>query len=230
MNSIVLTQSPQKQVSITSFQTNQRLDDRDRRINPLEPDTNLSLISLHFHFPLMLLSFIFSKGWKTAKDQGPIALQLWFFILNASLPTKKGKRKGSQHVAPEWSYRGSRAAGHRPGPLLRLALGLSLWTFSLGFFSSPFLFQFSRPLHHGYEDGKDTTYSGPIRVPRSLRAIQIIFGHHLFLPSPQNGHVQQMGENQILKFSTAQLNANGDSLHVLFHTDSREYKIGSRAY
>ncbi|XP_027432132.2 uncharacterized protein LOC113912705 [Zalophus californianus] len=46
--------------------------------------------------------------------------------------------------------------------------------------------------------------------PRSLRAMQMIFGHHLFLPSPHSGQFQQIGENQNHKnkFFTAKLNEN----------------------
>ena len=105
----------------------------------------------------LLLNFLFSKGWKIAIVHSLTALQLWFFILNASHPTKKGKgKKSSQHLAGEWSYICSRETGSWPRTLLGLAFvsisGQSPWIH----FSILFLFHLTKPLHYGYKNGKDT--------------------------------------------------------------------------
>lgn len=62
--------------------TNQSIRTRQK------PFTGFSSFSFH-----SLWSFICSKGWKAAINQNPIALQLWFFTLNTSLPAKKQEKK-----------------------------------------------------------------------------------------------------------------------------------------
>ena len=116
---------------------------------------------------------------------------------------KQGGKKGNQHLAQEWSYICLRIAGCWPRLLHTLALLWSSEHYPWIHCPISFLFQFAKPLH--YKDGKDTAYSGHIQVPKSLRVLQMIFGHHFILPSPPNGQFQQAGENQNCKnkFSTA---------------------------
>jgi len=130
---------------------------------------------------------------------------------------KQGRKKGSQHLAQEWSYICSRVAGCWPRPLLTLVL---LWSSRHSpwiHFSIPFLFQLGKPLHYRYKDGKDTSYSDQIRVSQESESnANDFWSSPLFAKPPKWSIPTDRRESKSQKqFFTAKLKENSLLPHAL---------------
>lgn len=128
------------------FQTNQRLDDQERKGKSVHRNQLLTFHWFHFHFTLTSFELSLFQGLEDYHRPQPQSPATLGFHFKCQPPRQKEKRKkGSQHLAREWSYICSREAGCWPRSLLRLAFGTKSGHSPWIHFSNPFLFHCSKP-------------------------------------------------------------------------------------